>query len=1203
MSDDRWNTAMDHLKYAFKDETVVSNAAMTILSQHENESEIDQDEIKEVLLKYEKLQAQAEALANAKSDLINVDDEISFHSLQPTNEDRYHVQGCEAEFTRDIPGVMDVSSVQSDNPGVLNISLSRDDEDMHILFNDQGNRQKLFEDHEFFREDDLSDSVGTGSTTDGGSLLFNVFNEDYEGRPDPQVMKTLVEAKHLPRNLDPFVLTQIRRVRIIHQLRNLEEDDSDDGDCNFMLNRFCLPKACAAAEEDTDDENSLVDTIIDCTDNDDNNTLNSNASLDIADLVHKRPKRSKYMITGDKEYKPGKAPEDLVLMLPRNDESFTDDEDESVKSEEIEKGGKKLPVQYAVNDKDSDSEHKTIRKTYEEKEMEFTLQNYDMTPHRIAQRVMKGEGDASPEEYARKPESLMSQLSGPLAPDEVEILAFRGKRYSDDDDPIEEDRSVLSPEEIEAFQKEFSERLEKANEEAIENENMHIDEEAIENENKPIERGPLSHLMDIFNNKQSCAVNLINTKCSANITKKIDTNRTILSLKTVVEADSTDSCVLNPADENLRSSQEENVFPNTPRVNNMLFSDVSDAGNDEKDSRMSKRVLQSLMSEDTNETVSEKALTPEMSQCCMTTRPDDDQSLEDLLNILEVTVNTNPTESIDCDSQCAVEAEEIVMGEAVQGIHFSSPDPKYGMIIYPKQMEKLQQKQTECGKSTSDDSNILEKYADILHPANCIDSDSQNSESTVQHMESTNKEKKPNSVCTGFSDNEVELSIDMDADSTYIHTNNADEKETEEKATNDSVDFLLDARNDSLCSGIVSEFKQDSTDFIVTAMESEIHISVPQLRNEVTVAGLNQVLPDDNELVAKIGQTSEIVKSQKDDCRDLGKEDCNRNSNAELMLSAIEIKQESNGKFADTSALKAVTLLDDVDVVGKQVSNLFLVKDCKTNSETIIDPNNVSNSKASVNVSECERDSKGHILADFNTKDQVPVSKASDVGRDNEQNQTSFNNVDGEDSVQSYLLRLLDEDIDFEQKQASSNDSEFIAKDVQSSQTKELKGDIAEPITNQSASPSICLQKKEEVKKTDSSAQSPSRLRKEKLSKDSKVLRASPGRKTSKIQSPKLSTRSPARSLEGKRTIDTRSISEFELSTPSPPGRKTGQSQKTKTSARSPARSLKGKRKECNENPNKVQKPDTSPSVKEELNRLKKSMQNNTSRLKQTKIL
>mmetsp|Transcript_8226 Transcript_8226/g.15492 ORF Transcript_8226/g.15492 Transcript_8226/m.15492 type:complete len:1002 (+) Transcript_8226:203-3208(+) len=405
-----WSCALEQLKSAYKDESVISNLATVHYSDDVIEFE--------------------------KKELVDIDENLSFRSCIPMEFDKYEVGSLNDEIDIDaqMPGIIDVSSIHDDN--------SQGDK-MHLSF---GHNYKLdiseLEEKpaqsikcytngydEIDDAEDLSDGAGSGSETDESSIILNVWNEDYEGNPDPIILDKLMKTKRLPRNIDPTVVTRIKRAKIIKQIMELEAEESSQGSCEVMFDNICGPKFCAngdLTDEESLGRNSIVESI---------KQDSLAGSIDSEIFQFKRPKRSKYALIPDKKFNPKKSPEQLVLMLPKN-------KDELKRTTERDSF---FPIQYSnIDDDDEDSGN---NRTYAEKEMEFTLQKYDRTPGRIAQLVLSGKKSEAKVSYADESSELTScNLFSEIPVETVSLdkYVLKDHRYVQDGDPIEGDRSISS---------------------------------------------------------------------------------------------------------------------------------------------------------------------------------------------------------------------------------------------------------------------------------------------------------------------------------------------------------------------------------------------------------------------------------------------------------------------------------------------------------------------------------------------------------------------------------------------------------------------------------------------------------------------------------------------------------------------------------------------------------------------------------------
>ena len=400
---DGWHSAIQHLKRAYKDESVVSNIAT---------ANYDEDILDE----------------GVTMDLVNVDENMSFRSCIPMLSDKYEVSNTrlDLQFDTTMPGIIDVSSIQEDES-----EMNRQDGSKLLLELSELVEKPTDELHVDLADDmihateDLSECGGSDSETEGESVIMNVWNEDYEGNPDPKVLDKLLKAKHLPRNIDPYVLGKIKRAQIIKQIKDLEEDDSSQGSCALMLNRMCMPKFCDADE--FTDEGSLI-TMETSSLMESVKESSIVGSIDSEDFQFKRPKRSQYALIPDKRFQPGVPPEQLVLMLPKNRRDLS-----------------YVPIQKANYEADDDDSSSEERRTYTEHEMEFTLRKYDQTPHRIAQIALSG---IIPHygSYDTDASSLGQSMSMEIEEEIVDLdeCVLVRRRIIGDEDPIEEDRSVVS---------------------------------------------------------------------------------------------------------------------------------------------------------------------------------------------------------------------------------------------------------------------------------------------------------------------------------------------------------------------------------------------------------------------------------------------------------------------------------------------------------------------------------------------------------------------------------------------------------------------------------------------------------------------------------------------------------------------------------------------------------------------------------------
>jgi len=451
--DESWRI-MDQLKTAFKDESTISNIPMiTIESSPETEASKENNN--------QHLQG-----------LITVDEELSFHSCVVSPDERYVVQHTLQTFlnrsmdtTPQFPGIIDVSSIHDEGLGIQNISFDSDG-DLGLVNLSSLNPSKVnLNKDDLLAEDDKCDLMGDNSigdlstdagtlSTDGSSMIFNIWNEDYEGNPDASIMKRLVESKKLPRHLDPLVKTAVRRQRVLAELQELEDDESSTGSCNVLIGKMCMP---TCGERDLDND-SLVDTIIQIdTGSTMDETASTGGSVEFADLIIRTSKgkkmkrqpdelRSQYELMSDKQYRPGVKPTDLIMMLPST--SFQPNQHSQPTLNPY------LPVDQV---KTIDQELLKQTGTYDEKDQEFTLQHYDSTPNRIAELVITGKRSGATDYNLSELKDQADVVDAVIEEPMFDLDAFKltEKRMPLDYDPIDGDRSILSPSEIEAEKEEF----------------------------------------------------------------------------------------------------------------------------------------------------------------------------------------------------------------------------------------------------------------------------------------------------------------------------------------------------------------------------------------------------------------------------------------------------------------------------------------------------------------------------------------------------------------------------------------------------------------------------------------------------------------------------------------------------------------------------------------------------------------------------
>lgn len=410
------------IKNACKDQSVVCRNDETVLSN------------------MSVMEVEHEVLMKEDQELVNIDDTLSHRSCILMEGDKYEavpVQTPEPApleneygFDTTMRGIIDVTEDQVDTS------------DLHMKPTDE----LKFDQTEDLIHETEDISLQSDSGTEGSSIILNVWNEDYEGNPDPEVFDRLLRAKHLPKNIDPQVLFRIKRARIINRIREIEDDESSQGSCGVMWNRMCMPGGFE--HDDATDEGESVHTSNTEVDADADESIKQESiagTVDSEVFQFKRPKRSQYALVPDNAYRPGASPTSLVMMLP------------SPRGKSIEL----TPMKSFTRDDDSRS-----RKTCTENEIEFTLQKYDKTPFRIAQLVLSGEkskstdedydDDASAltepclEEHEDTNSMAMEQKIDAVMQDEEEKVisldefVMKSPRFVEDEDPVDCDRSLSS---------------------------------------------------------------------------------------------------------------------------------------------------------------------------------------------------------------------------------------------------------------------------------------------------------------------------------------------------------------------------------------------------------------------------------------------------------------------------------------------------------------------------------------------------------------------------------------------------------------------------------------------------------------------------------------------------------------------------------------------------------------------------------------
>ena len=413
--DNNWRNAIQSLKFAYKDESTVSsnNADANFASDEPSEGTME---------------------------LTNIDENRSYHSCIPMASDKYDVGKYGSnDFGLDstMAGIIDVSSIYDDDDSDRN-KLQLTQQDFFKIDTSELER-KPTQDIQFDHADDLIHatedlSVASGSETDGSSIIFNVWNEDYDGRPDPAVMERLTKAKKLPHGLDPFVVTQIKRAKIINKIKEIDDDDSSQGSCALMLDNVCMPRFCG--NDELTDTGSVGSSLVESL-----REGSITASVEIDFFHHKRPKKTrKYALHSDRSFEPNKSPQELVLIVPKNQEV----------KENLSSVSSFLPVPIQQLTNEFDDDDTLDDGTYVEEDKEFTLQKYDRTPHRIAQLVLSGKKSEAKRYRVNETDNTADTTpSQPfVTPEEdvnLESHVIKAARFVEDEDPIECDRSFAGP--------------------------------------------------------------------------------------------------------------------------------------------------------------------------------------------------------------------------------------------------------------------------------------------------------------------------------------------------------------------------------------------------------------------------------------------------------------------------------------------------------------------------------------------------------------------------------------------------------------------------------------------------------------------------------------------------------------------------------------------------------------------------------------
>ena len=295
------------------------------------------------------------------------DNEVeSFQSCKIIDEDRYNFKPPDRVqldmSALKIEHFQDISTNNSDGPGVITVCSSNEVGDDESLCSHpvQAARGGI---------DELS------NLSDASSLIFNVWNEDFEGNRDPKMMDKLINADVLPTGIDPIALIDIKRERLLLELKDC--DLSSQGSCEVMMGHMC--GGFDDSDSDIDDIQAVVkrgevDVIADpCKKN--YNTMNDDRVIDLDDLKFKNPKLSTYVLVPDGQYKPGAEQQELVLMLPRSCD---------VKSGRRDPNNSFLQHVLDMNTRND------IDESGNNENVEFSLRKYDSTPQRIAELVLAG---------------------------------------------------------------------------------------------------------------------------------------------------------------------------------------------------------------------------------------------------------------------------------------------------------------------------------------------------------------------------------------------------------------------------------------------------------------------------------------------------------------------------------------------------------------------------------------------------------------------------------------------------------------------------------------------------------------------------------------------------------------------------------------------------------------------------------------------
>ena len=762
---DHWHDALGELKNAFKDESTMSNVSVSNLVMVEEE---DMD----------------------MEGLENIDDQVSFHSTNVMDSDKYKVEQQVPDGYKDLagqPGLLDVSSYCEDEQQPYRIDASAELNNISNLIKLDLSEMKKIENGTFrinINDDDsiesesLSSHSGSGSVSGSnsshsdGSLLFNAWNEDYEGNPDPEVLKRLLQARSLPRGLDPYIKTQIKRAKIIQKLQELEDDISSKGSCEMMFDVVCGPRFCGGdSDAGTADTNSLVLSI---------KEDDSLASLDTTDFMFRKPQKSpvKYSLTPDKKYKPAQVEKSFIFG------STTLNREIPIQ--------KLTPPPFVEDDKSEG--------TYEEKEMEFTLQNFEGLLGNIPTEI----NVPSDDEASIK--SQDSENSGVDEEDNMDLVVLRMKRDLEDDDSILDDRSIMTPSEASQFAHYMRTQLNQLPTEC------------------PVQKYiDLEYFLKLFSNPdyKSPSVNLENEdihqlpqieKSPEAVPSVVINGEEFMNDAKMSSIASTFDVSLNPIE-----STEYNTVPSVVKPTNLpqrFISELSCSSDIQEMSTCSDRALfkaapliesaTTLLSADSydtdyredGDTKDAYTITLEELSVCSKKNTIQSATSKDSVDLLMDALDLNLQNTTTFPSS---EGEELVFGLPVDGVFVQSPQSKFGRIISPEEFDALQ----TISESMSHDSAVSKNDADDANKTH--DEYVVNKSGTVPVVPlsslqdiSNEREKKSLSIDTIISHDEARPSV-LSPSSTLLH-NKLGEIENEFKQISEELDQMEYEEQDSISS-------------------------------------------------------------------------------------------------------------------------------------------------------------------------------------------------------------------------------------------------------------------------------------------------------------------------------------------------------------------------------------------------------------------